>query len=48
MFANLNDFNVFKIICKTLSTYTISSEKTTTVVLKELIRLPVITISENI
>lgn len=44
MFTNLNDFNDFKIICKNENieyhTYTISTEKTTTVVLKRLIWLP--------
>ena len=45
MFNNVNNFTEFKTICKKenieFRTYTIISEKATTVVLKDLIRLPV-------
>ena len=52
MFSNVIDFNEFKEICKTDNieyyTYIISSDKTTTVVLKGLIRLPIDRICESI
>ena len=44
MFANINDFSEFKTICQKENieyhTYTVSSKKSITVVLKELIKLP--------
>ena len=52
MFTNITDFNEFKEICKTdnieYHIYTIGSDKTTTVVLKRFIRLPIDRICESI